>query len=114
MAGADGHVDDDELAIVMRIDGRGTNADWDKAVNVWQQVSDPRECVELVAPCLDVSQRRFTLANLVDIAMADGLLGGQEKQLLEGYLHAFELEDSFMDAVAEVIAAKNDRSPFNY
>ncbi|MBK6492538.1 MAG: hypothetical protein IPF97_12875 [Sphingomonadales bacterium] len=61
---------------------------------------------------LNPAQRRFTLANLVDIAMADGNLEGAEMQLLEEYLAAFELDEAFVNALAEVIAIKNDRSPF--
>lgn len=51
--------------------------------------------------------------NLVDIAMADGVLGGAEEQLLQGYLEAFGLDEGFVNSVAEVVSVKNDRSPFN-
>ena len=65
-----------------------------------------------MAPRLDDAHRRFTLANLVDIAMADGFLEGQEQSLLEMYLAAFELDNSFVAAVVEVICTKNNRSQF--
>lgn len=112
MVGADGDIDDDEIAIINRIDGKQVTPAWDQAVRVWKQIGNPRDCVALTAPKLDEAQRRFTLANLVDIAMADGVLGGAEQQLLEGYLDAFGLDEAFVNAVAEAVSVKNDRSPF--
>lgn len=112
MVGADGHIDDDEIAIIYRIDGDQRTDAWDQALRVWDQIRKPADCVALVAPSLDTEQRRFTLANLVDIAMADGFLEGQEKILLEMYLAAFELEESFVESVGDVIGTKNNRSLF--
>ena len=114
MIAADGSIDDDEISIVYRIDGEGETAAFDKAIRAWKTVSSPTECIALVVPHLDEQQQRFTLANLVDIAMADGVLAGREKALLERYLQAFDLEASFVEAVADVISVKNDRSPFKY
>ena len=112
MVGADGHIDDDEVAIIYRIDGDQRTPAWDQALRAWQQAARPLDCIAIVAPKLDTAQRRFTLANMVDIAMADGFLEGAEKQLLEGYLEAFGLDDAFVNALAEIISVKNDRSPF--
>lgn len=113
MVGADGHIDDDEIAIIYRIDGDQRTAAWDQALRVWDQIRKPADCVDLVAPSLDTEQRRFTLANLVDIAMADGFLEGQEKILLEMYLATFELEESFVESVGKVIGTKNNRNMFS-
>ncbi len=113
MVGADGDIDDDEIAIINRIDGKQVTPAWDQAVKVWKQVGHPRDCIALTTPRLDAAQRRFTLSNLVDIAMADGVLGGAEEQLLQGYLEAFGLDEGFVNSVAEVVSVKNDRSPFN-
>ena len=112
MIAADGHVDDDEMAIIHRIDAGESPANFNEAVRVWKQVGRSLDCVAVVTPMLNPAQRRFTLANLVDIAMADGNLEGAEMQLLEEYLAAFELDEAFVNALAEVIAIKNDRSPF--
>lgn len=112
MVGADGDIEDDEIAIINRIDGKQVTPAWDQAVRAWKQVAHPQDCIAMVAPMLDEAQRRFTLANLVDIAMADGTLAGAEQRLLEGYLAAFDLDAGFVDALAGIIAIKNDRSPF--
>lgn len=112
MVGADGDIDDDEIAIINRIDGKTVTPAWDQAVRVWKQVGNPRDCVALTVPHLDDAQRRFTLANLVDIAMADGVLGGLEQALLQGYLDAFGLDEGFVNGLAEFVSVKNDRSPF--
>jgi uncharacterized tellurite resistance protein B-like protein len=112
MIAADGHVDDDEMAILHRINDGDNTGSFDQALRVWKQIGRSFDCIPVVAPKLDEAQRRFTLANLVDIAMADGILGGAEEQLLGGYLEAFGLDDMFVNGVAEVISIKNDRSPF--
>ena len=76
MVSADGDIGDDEIAVIRRIDGSASNSDWQKALEAWKRVSGPNECVNLTAPHLNADQRRFTGANLIDIAMADGLLAG--------------------------------------
>ena len=57
MVAADGDIDDDELAIIRRIDGPSETPDWSLAVEAWKQVSGPIECVRLTASFLDESQR---------------------------------------------------------
>ena len=112
MVAADGSIDDDEIAIIRRIDGSANTTDWDKAVEAWKRVSSPNECVELTTPHLDDEQRRFTMANLIDIAMADGVLAGAEKGLLESYVEAFRLDESFIKGVVKFVSLKNDQAPF--
>lgn len=112
MVGADGHIDEDEISIIYRIDGEQRTLAWDQALDAWRRVSTAVDCVDLVAAQLNAEQRRFTLANLVDIAMADGFLEGTEKALLEMYLEAFETDPVFVDAVCEVIGTKNNLSLF--
>jgi uncharacterized tellurite resistance protein B-like protein len=112
MVGADGHIDEDEAAITYRIDGEQHTRAWYQALDAWRRVSTAADCVELVAARLDTEQRRFTLANLVDIAMADGFLEGTEKALLEICVEAFGTDPLFVDAVCEVIGTKNNRSLF--
>ncbi len=57
-------------------------------------------------------QRLATMANLVDIAMADGALAGAERELLEAYVTAFGIAESEVEKMVAVIAVKNDRSVF--
>jgi len=112
MVAADGDIDDDEIAIIRRIDGNADSPDWGTAIDTWKRVPGPNECVDLTAPQLDDEQRRFTMANLIDIAMADGVLAGAEKELLERYVDAFQLDDEFVRHVVDVISIKNDQAPF--
>lgn len=112
MMGADGEISDDEVNIVRRIDGGEPSDEWDLALRTWEKMSGPRECIELVSGCLDVPQRQYTFANLIDIALADGGLGDAEQQLIEGYMIAFDLEVEFVDAALKVLVTKNDRAPF--
>lgn len=112
MVAADGVIDDEEMDIIQRIDGKQVTPDWNQAVQAWKRLRGPRDCVDLVVPRLDEVQKMFTMANLVDIAMADGVLAGSEQALLEEYVGAFGLDEEFVMKVVEVIGVKNDRGPF--
>ena len=112
MIAADGDFDDDELAVIRRIDGNANTPDWDKAKDAWKRVSGPNECVDLTTPHLNEGQRRFTIANLIDIAIADGVLAGTEQRLLDRYLESFELDEGFIKGVVDVLSVKNDQAPF--
>jgi uncharacterized membrane protein YebE (DUF533 family) len=112
MIGADGEIDDDEFAIVRRIDGAGMTNAWKQALDAWKRIDRPSDCVAIVVPGLTETQRQFIFVNLVDIAMADGHLAGAEKALLERYVEALELDDSFVTVAVDIIATKNDRAPF--
>ena len=112
MVAADGDIDDDGTAIIRRIDCSENTPDWDKAKEAWKHVSGPNECVDLTSPHLNEEQRRFTIANLIDIAMADGVLAGTEQRLLERYLESFELDEGFNKGVVDVVSVKNHQAPF--
>lgn len=52
------------------------------------------------------------MANLVDLAMADGFLAGAEKDLLALYLEQFKMSEAEIKDVVEVVALKNNYSVF--
>lgn len=110
MVAADGEIDEDEIAIVRRLD-KVNDGSWDQALKAWKVYSFD-ECISRASNALNAEQRLVTIANLVDIAMADGLLAGQEKDLLEAYLGAFELKDSDVEAIVDVISIKNNDTVF--
>jgi len=111
MVSIDGDVDDDEVAIIRRIDGSRVTDAWENALKVWK-MNSIEDCVAIAAGALNDEQRMITIANLVDIAMADGILAGAEKQLLEHYVTVFELTDEPVQRIVEVIALKNNKSAF--
>ena len=107
MIGIDGDIDDDEVAIIQRMDrGNPTNNDWNDAKKVWQKKSIT-ECVDIVTDSLNKEERVTALANLIDIAMADGVLDGDEKILLEKYIEKFDIDSSIVESIVDVIAIKN-------
>lgn len=111
MIAADGDVDDDEMAIVRRLDGGRSTADWEAAVKAWK--GNPiEECIALSAKAMNQEQMLVAMANLIDIAMADGSLHGKEKRLLESYIDAFGLDSSSVEKIVEVIAIKNNKAAF--
>ena len=52
------------------------------------------------------------MVNLIDIAMADGVLEGAERILLEEYVNAFQLDEDFIHGVVTVVSMKNDQDVF--
>lgn len=107
---ADGEVDDAEIAILDRL-ARGDGSALDVAIKFWK-ANDTDACIAMSASRLTMPQRIATLANLVDIAMADGNLAGAERVLLEAYVEAFAVHESVVKQVVEVIGVKNDDRVF--
>lgn len=112
MVAIDGDVDDDELAIIRRLDGSGTTTDWESAVKVFKTKST-KECIALASGAMNSEQRLVAIANLIDIAMADGGLAGSEKQLLEDYVEAFSVDTDAVGAMVDVISIKNNKAIFD-
>lgn len=110
MSAIDGDVDNNEIAIVERLDGGGSN-DWNSALKAWKVMST-EECIEVVAHSMDSSQQLSTIANLIDIAMASGILTKAEQDLLDAYVAAFEVDEADVQKIVDVMALKNDRAKF--
>jgi uncharacterized membrane protein YebE (DUF533 family) len=106
MVAADGDVDDDELAVIRRIDGTGSTAAWEAAVKVWKQHS-ASECADYACKFVEPTHVEALLANLTDIAMADGQLAGAEKRLLETYVSKLGVNDNVVSSIVDVIGLKN-------
>lgn len=105
---ADGKVEDSEYNTVLRsplFDGKS----FDTALHLFTEVppSETDLLVDLVARSLTGEQRLCALANILDIAMADGTLADEEKGLLEAYVRAFEIPDTEVTRIVQVISIKN-------
>ena len=112
MIAADGNIDDDEMAIVRRLDGPEDTKEFQAAVTMWRR-HDFDTCARCAVRALSTpEQRHSTLANLVDIAMADGFLAGEEAELLETYMTLLNVSDTDAKRIVDVIAVKNNRSLF--
>jgi uncharacterized tellurite resistance protein B-like protein len=111
MVAIDGDVDDDELAIIRRLDGSGNTAAWEMAVKTWK-AKTVQECIALATAAMNSEQRLVAMANLVDIAMADGGLAGAEKGLLEAYVAAFGVSGADVQKIVDVVSLKNNKAIF--
>lgn len=111
MVAIDGDVDDDELAIIRRLDGSQSTDAWESALKTYRTKS-VKECVDLASSAMNMEQRLVAVANLIDIAMADGGLAGAEKSLLETYVSTFGVAESAVTRIVEVISIKNDKGLF--
>jgi uncharacterized tellurite resistance protein B-like protein len=111
MIAIDGDVDDDELSIIRRLDRSDKTDAWDSALKAWKAKSRS-ECIQLSAGSMNSEQRLTTIANLIDIAMADGVLVGAEQQLLEDFVKAFEISREKIEQIVNVISIKNNKSIF--
>ncbi|MEM7361131.1 MAG: TerB family tellurite resistance protein [Pseudomonadota bacterium] len=111
MCAIDGDLDKNEIAIINRLDGTSTTDSWDLAIMVWDE-TPVDECVTMIAETLDAAQQRVAMANMVDIAMADGFLDEAENVLLRAYAGAFDVSEQDIEKIVDVITIKNDKSKF--
>ena len=107
----DGELDDNEVAIINRLDGSTTSEDWNQAIAVWD-MTPLEDCIPMVAEALNEKQQRVAIANMIDIAMADGSLDEAENMLLRAYANIFKVSDADIENIVDVITIKNDMSLF--
>jgi len=107
----DGDLDVNEVAIINRLDGFSTSNDWEIAIAIWNE-TPLEDCISMVANALSQNQQRIAIANMMDIAMADGSLHESENTLLRAYTAAFDVDDSDVERIVDVITLKNDKSSF--
>lgn len=110
MIAADGSIEDEELASLRRI-VRGDDIAFNQAFKIFKD-KPSSECVSMVTKTLNDKQKVATIVNLLDIAMADGLLAGAEKDLIEKYIANFQIPEDVVKAIVDFVAVKNDFSIF--
>lgn len=108
---ADGVVDEAELNDLAKI-VRGDRKSIDTAIAVMKANPFPA-VMDLIANCLDEKQKIATLTILCDLAMADGVLAGEEQKILSMYMEKFKIPEATMKPIIEAIGIKNDFSIFN-
>ena len=108
---ADGVIDEAELNDLAKI-VRGDRKSIAVAMEVMRANKFPA-VIDLVAATLDEKQKLATLAILCDLAMADGVLAGEEKAVLQLYMDKFGIPEAKLQPIVEVIAVKNDFSIFS-
>ncbi|NMB79329.1 MAG: hypothetical protein GYA23_09585 [Methanomicrobiales archaeon] len=108
---ADGVIDEAELNDLAKI-VRGDRASINNAMEVLKANKFPG-VIDMVAATLDEKQKLATLAILCDLAMADGILAGEEKVVLSMYMEKFGISEAALKPIIEAIALKNDFSIFS-
>lgn len=108
---ADGQIDEEEIFALRRL-VKGDAEAIKNAQKVWQANPNLKDLLPLIASALDEKQREVVIANLIDLAMADGILAGAEKELLTLYLQAFNIGEEKVKPVIDVVALKNNTAVF--
>lgn len=108
---ADGVIDEAEINDLAKI-VRGDKKSIQTAMDVLKANKFPG-VIDMVAATLDEKQKLATLAILCDLAMADGVLAGEEKAILQMYMDKFGVPEASLKPIIEAIAIKNDFSIFN-
>jgi len=108
---ADGVIDEAEINDLGKI-VRGDRKSIDTAMTVLKANKFPG-VIDMVAAALDEKQKLATLAILCDLAMADGILAGEEKQVLQMYMDKFGVPEATLKPIIDAIAIKNDFSIFS-
>ncbi len=91
---------------------RGDESSFNQAYKIFRNKPLP-ECVEIVSRFLDEKQKACVVANLIDLAMADGILAGAEEKILTSYIGNFQLPEGTVQKIIDVIEVKNNFSVFN-
>jgi len=107
---ADGVIDEAEMIVLAKI-VRGDRKSIDTAIAVMKANPFPG-VIDLIAATLDEKQKVATLAVLCDLAMADGVLAGNEEKILQMYMDKFKIPEATMKPIIDAIAIKNDFSIF--
>lgn len=108
---ADGVIDEAELNDLAKI-VRGDKKSIEVAMEVIRANKFPA-VIDLIADKLDEKQKLATLAILCDLAMADGILAGEEKTVLQLYMDKFGIPEAKLQPIIDAIAIKNDFSIFS-
>ncbi len=109
MVEVDGSVDGEETHVLRRV--VGSNEVVAQALDYLRRHGAEalqRELGEL----LDKRQKLCLLANLIEVAMVDGYLRGDEQQLLLAFLQALGIDQEAYETIYEVLAIKNNLSIF--
>lgn len=61
---------------------------------------------------LDMDQRLFVIANMIEIAMADGTIQNEEQEDFEYLVAALEVNSSAVEKIVEVMGIKNNFAAF--
>lgn len=108
---ADGQIDEEEILSLRRL-VKGDAESIKIAQKVWQTNPNLKELLPLITNALDTKQRDVVIANLIDLAMADGTLAHAEKELLGLYMQAFQISEETVKPIIDVVALKNNTSVF--
>jgi uncharacterized tellurite resistance protein B-like protein len=108
---SDGVIDEQELFDLQKI-VRGDRTTVETALK-FIQGTPIQETVEKVAGVMNEKQRLTTMAILLDLAMADGILAGNEQKTLQMYMEKFGISEQTLKPVIDAIALKNDFSVFS-
>lgn len=110
LIGIDGAIEDEEISSLKQL-ARGDADSLKQALQVYKELS-VLDCIKLVSNILNEKQKNTVLANLFDLAMADGVLGESEKKLLLAYIQHFEISEEIAKELIDLIAIKNNFSIF--
>jgi uncharacterized tellurite resistance protein B-like protein len=108
---ADGIIDEAELGDLAKI-VRGDKKSIEVAMEVMRANKFPA-VIDLVAEKLDEKLRPAKLVILSNLAMADGILAGEEKAVLQLNMDKFGIPDVKLQPIIDAIAIKNDFSIFS-
>jgi uncharacterized tellurite resistance protein B-like protein len=122
MVSADGKTTNEEIGQLLSILGGrqqkhviGVGSNQREVLNrvtQYAKSTDVDTFLAFATPILTEPQRLCILANIFDVALADGILQPEEKQLLDKFLLAFELPPERIKPIFEALLIKDNRQVF--
>jgi len=107
---ADGVINEAEMLDLAKI-VRGDKKSIEDAMAVLR-VNSLEGSMDLVTKCLNEKQKIATLAIVIDVAMADGVLAENEQKLIQMYINKFGVSEDILKPIFDTVAIKNDFSIF--
>jgi uncharacterized tellurite resistance protein B-like protein len=107
---ADGVIDEAEMLDLAKI-VRGDKKSVEDAIKVLK-ANSLEASMDLVNTCLNEKQKIATLAIVIDIAMADGVLAENEQKLIQMYISKFGISEDVLKPIFDTVAIKNDFTIF--
>ena len=119
IAGIDQNIPDEEKTALERVQGKlpGSGPDDIQEVvrlfQTWGEANVDMDAVRnLCKNSLNMDQRLFAIANMIEIAMADGTIQDEEQKAIEDFVTAFEVDSNAVEKIVEVMGIKNNFNAF--
>ena len=111
LSAADGHLSEDERYDILKV--IPDDATLNKALNYCRRTPLP-QFIQESATLLTPAQKLCMLLNMADMAMGDGHLAEEERQMLVQFQNAYQIPDTTIQPYVQGLMVKNNLTVFGW